>query len=53
MYDGGLDNCIDILEDVGELATAINIVESGVRFKERQKGTGILMESLDLLGQQS
>jgi hypothetical protein len=32
MNNGGLYNCIDVLEDVGELATAINIVESSVRF---------------------
>jgi hypothetical protein len=35
MDDGGFDNGIDILEDVGELATSINIVESCVLLKVR------------------
>jgi hypothetical protein len=35
MNDGGFDNGIDVLEDVGELATSINIVESGVLLKVR------------------
>ena len=34
MDDGGLNNGIDVLEDVGELATAVDIVKSGVLLKE-------------------